>query len=67
MENIIINKDWEWYLAEIEWLENVYAYWNTKEEAKQELLGVLEMMLDYHLELVEKSRKLKNKVSNYAV
>ncbi len=67
MERIIISKDWNWYLAEIKWVKNIYAYWNTKEEAMKELLWVLEMMMDYHLELVEKNRKLKNKVLSYAI
>lgn len=67
MNNIIISKDWEWYLAEIKWYKNLYAFWNTKQEAKEELLWVLEMMMDYNLELVEKSRKLKNKLLNYAI
>lgn len=65
--NIIISKDWDWYLAEIKWVDNIYAYWDTKEEAKKELLWVLEMIMDYHLEIIEKSRKLKHKVSEYAI
>lgn len=65
--SIIIKKDWDGYLAEIEWSDNIYAYGKTKEEAKKELLWVLEMMMDYHLEIVEKSRKLKHKVFDYAV
>jgi predicted RNase H-like HicB family nuclease len=67
MEKIEISKDGDWYLAEIKWIKNIYAYWNTKEEAMKELLWVLEMMMDYHLELVEKNRKLKNKVLSYAI
>ncbi|MDD3793725.1 MAG: hypothetical protein PHI37_02850 [Candidatus Gracilibacteria bacterium] len=65
--NIIISKDGDGYLAEIEGVDNVYAYGSTKEEAKKELLGVLEMIMDYHLEKIEKSRKLKHKVSEYAI
>lgn len=49
MWNINIKKDWEWYLAEVNWYDNVFAYWNSPEEAKKELLWVLEMMMDYHL------------------
>ena len=47
MSKIIIKKDWKWYLAEIEWFENIFAYWNTKKEAKNELLWVVEMMKDF--------------------
>jgi len=67
MATIVIKNDWDGFLAEVQWSNNIYAYWNTKQEAKQELLWVLEMMMDYNLELVEKSRKLKNKVMNYAI
>jgi hypothetical protein len=67
MEKIVISKDWDWFLAEIKWVKNIYAYWKTKEEAMKELLWVLEMMMDYHLEFVEKNRKLKNKVLSYAI
>lgn len=67
MWNITIKKDWEWYLAEINGYDNIFAYWNSPEKSKKELLWVLEMMMDYHLELVETDRKLKNKVLNYAV
>ena len=52
MEKIEISKDWDWYLAEIKWVKNIYAYWNTKEEAMKELLWVLEMMMDYYKKLM---------------
>ena len=61
---IVIKKDWHWYLAEVKWFENLYAYWNTKDLAKKELLWVVEMTMDYHLELVEKERKIKNSMLN---
>jgi len=64
---IVIKKDWEWFLAEVEWQENIFAYWNTKEEAKNELLIVVEMMMDYHLELLEKERKIKNSILNFNI
>lgn len=59
MYKIIIKKDWEWFLAEVKWQENIFAFWYTEDEAKSELLNVIEMMMGYHLELVEKDRKLK--------
>ncbi len=64
---IIIKKDWEWFLAEVEWQENIYAYWYSEQEAKNELLWVVEMMMDYHLEQVEKERKIKNSISNFKI
>jgi hypothetical protein len=67
MNKIIITQNWDWFLAEVEWMQNIFAYWETKEDAKKELLWVLEMMMDYHLELVEKSRKLKNKILSHAI
>jgi len=59
---IIVKKDGEGYLAEVEWYENVYAYWNTEFEAKKELLGVVEMMTDFHIEQLENDRKIKKSI-----
>ena len=56
---VIVKKDWSWYLAEIEWNESIYAYWDTEIIAKKELLWVLEMRIDYHSELVESEKTLK--------
>jgi len=56
---IKIIKDWNWYLAEIEWYKNIYAYWESKKEAVKELIWVLEMMIDYHTELLKSEQKLK--------
>jgi len=61
---ITIKKDWEWFLAEVEWVDSVYAYWSTEENAKKELLWVVEMMMDYHLEQVENDRKIKKNILN---
>ena len=62
---ITIKKDWDWFLAEVEWHENFFAYWKTREEAKKELLWVAEMMMDFHLEQVEVERQIKNNILNY--
>lgn len=59
---INISKDWDWFLAEVIWQNNLYAYWDTYEEAKKELLLVLEMMIDYHIELVEKEKSIRNNI-----
>ncbi len=72
MWKVIVKKDWEWYLALVEGHDNLYAYGETKLGAQKELLGVVEMMMDFHLEQVESERMirnsiLQNNVSNYAI
>jgi hypothetical protein len=57
-----LKKDWKWYLAEIEWYENIYAYWETENEAKKELLWVLEMTIDYNSELTKKQKEIKTQI-----
>ena len=68
---IIVRKDWEWYIAEVQWKENVYAFWYTEEEAVKELNNVVDMMLDYYNKevTVQESIKdlIKNKKYSYAV
>ena len=64
MWEIIIKKDWDWYLAEISWYDNIFAYWDTKEKAQEELLWVVEMMMDFHLEQIENERRIKNNILN---
>jgi len=68
---IIVRKDWEWYIAEVQWKENVYAFWYTEEEAVKELNNVVDMMLDYYNKevTVQESIKilLENKQYSYAV
>lgn len=60
MPKVSIRKDGDWYLAKVEWYDNVFAFWHTKKEAHKELINVVEMMLDYHLELAEKDKMLRN-------
>ena len=71
MTDIIIKKDWEGYLAEVIGNDQLFAYGATEEDAKKELLGVVEMTMDYHLELVESERNIKNQLTskefNYAI
>jgi len=72
MWEIVVKKDWDWFLAEVVWYENLYAYWDTEFLAKKELLWVVEMMMDYHLEQVDKERRIKNNIlkvnnRNYAL
>jgi len=68
----IIRKDWNWYLAEVEWNDSIFAFWKTAIEAKKELVNVVEMMIDYHSELVRNEKSLKESILstkelNYAV
>ena len=60
----IIKKDWEGFLAEVEWNDSIFAFWKTEIEAKKELISVVEMMIDYHSELVENEKLLKETILN---
>jgi len=68
---IKVEKDGDGFLAEVENIDGLYAFGKTEEEAKKELLNVIEMTMDYHLEQVEIERKLKNdlisQMPSYAV
>ena len=61
---IIVRKDWEWYIAEVQWKENVYAFWYTEEEAVKELNNVVDMMLDYYSKEVSVQESIKNLLKN---
>ena len=65
---VIIKKDWEWFLAEVEWKKNIFAYWESKEEALKELNNVVDMLLDYYNEEVSTQKTIKNllKTKNYS-
>ena len=52
MADISIKKDGGGYLAEVIGNDQLFAYGSTESQAKTELLSVVEMMMDYHLELV---------------
>jgi len=57
-----IQKDSHGYLAKVTGYENIFAHGTTEKEAKKELLNVLEMMMDFHLEQVEQDRKIRNAI-----
>ena len=59
---IKISKDTHGYIAEVEGQENIFAHGETELEAKKELLWVIEMIFDYHLEQVEQDRKIRNAI-----
>jgi hypothetical protein len=61
---IVVRKDGEWYIAEVQWKENVYAFWYTKEEAVKELNNVVDMMLDYYNKEVSVQENIKNLLKN---
>jgi hypothetical protein len=61
---IIVRKDGEWYIAEVQWKENVYAFWYTEEEAVKELNNVVDMMLDYYNKEVTVQENIKNLLKN---
>ena len=61
---IIVRKDGEWYIAEVQWKENVYAFWYTEEEAVEELNNVVDMMLDYYNKEVSVQESIKNLLKN---
>ena len=68
---ITIQKDGIGFLAQVDGQENLFAYGETEEETKNELLNVIDMILEYHQEQIsiEQSAKehlLQGKVS-YAV
>lgn len=57
---IVIKKDGEWFLAKVVWYDNLFAWWDTKEEAKSELMNVIDMMMDFYMEKTEQQRSIKN-------
>lgn len=59
-----IKKDWNGYLAEVEWNDSIFAFWKSTIEAKKELINVIEMMIDYHSELVQNEKSLKESILN---
>lgn len=60
--NFIVEKDWEWFLAKVIWRDDIYAFGYSEQEAKKELLNVIEMVLDIHLDQIEIERKLKKEI-----
>ena len=58
--HIIVKKDWEWFIAEVEWKSNIFAFWYSEEEAIKELTNVVDMMLDYYNQEVSTQKVIKN-------
>jgi len=57
---IIIKRDWEWFIAEVAWKPNAYAFWYTEKEAIQELNNVVDMMIDYYNEEMSTQKTIKH-------
>jgi len=60
---IKVRKDGKGYLAEVQDQPHLFAWGLAKDDAKEELAKVADMMLDYHLEQVEIERKVKAKLA----
>ncbi|MBI3580914.1 MAG: hypothetical protein HY098_02365 [Nitrospinae bacterium] len=60
---IRVRRDGEGYLADVPGQPQLFAWAPTKARARMELLSVVEMMLDYHLEQVEMERKVRSKLA----
>ncbi|MBI5816446.1 MAG: hypothetical protein HZB29_12645 [Nitrospinae bacterium] len=60
---IIVRKDGAGYLAEVAGHPHLFAWAETKPEARAELKNVVEMMLDYHLEQIDVERRVKSQLA----
>jgi hypothetical protein len=60
---IRVRKDGNGFLADVIGQPQLFAWAPTKVKARLELLCVVEMMLDYHLEQVEIERKIRSKLA----
>ena len=59
MYKVRILKDEPGYIALVEDVDNIYAWWNTPEEAIKELENVISMMEDLEKERLKKISKIK--------
>ncbi|MBT4936478.1 hypothetical protein HON22_01025 [Candidatus Peregrinibacteria bacterium] len=58
--HITVSKDGDGYLAVVDSLEDdLYAYDYTEKKAIKGLYSVIEMLMDIHLEALEKERRVK--------
>ncbi|USN59054.1 MAG: hypothetical protein H6767_03025 [Candidatus Peribacteria bacterium] len=47
-------------MAEVVGVDNLYAYGKTEMEARKELISVIEMMLDFHTEQVNREKEIRD-------
>lgn len=59
---IIVKEDGEGFLARVRGSDNLFAYGLTREEALDELSGVIEMTMDYHLEQIDIERRARQEL-----
>ncbi|VGO17449.1 hypothetical protein PDESU_06045 [Pontiella desulfatans] len=59
---ILVKEDGEGYMARVRGSDNLFAYGFTKEEALDELSGVIDMTMDYHLEQVDIERRARQEL-----
>jgi predicted RNase H-like HicB family nuclease len=59
---IIVKEDGDGYLARVRGSQNLYAYGLTEEQALEELSGVIDMTMDYHLEQVDIERRARQEL-----
>lgn len=59
---IILKEDGEGFLAKVKGSETLFAFGFSKQEALDELLSVVDMTMDFHLELVEIERKARQEL-----
>jgi hypothetical protein len=59
---VIVKEDGEGYLARVRGSATLYAYGLTRDQAIDELSGVLDMTMDYHLEQVDIERRAKHEI-----
>jgi len=60
--NILLKEDGDGYLARLRGSGNLFAYGSTREQALDELSGVIDMMMDFHLEQVEIERHARQEL-----
>ena len=61
---ILVKKDGGGYLARVQGSTNLFAYGLTKDQALEELSGVVDMTMDYHLEQVNVERQALRELLN---
>ncbi len=61
---ILVKKDGEGYLARVQGSANLFAYGLTRDQALEELSGVVDMTMDYHLEQVDVERQALRELLN---
>ncbi len=59
---ITIQKDGAGYLARVTERDDIYAFGFTEEEARAELLNVIEMLIDVHSEQIDVEKKVREEL-----